>query len=386
MSAHRINVVGAGLAGSLVAIYLARAGYSVHIYEKRSDPRRARSNSARALNLVISKGSIRLLDEAGLSGHIREVALPLKGRMMHSRSGDLRFQAYGKQAGGMPSLLTPEEGGNSMPRAALNALLVQAAENLHGVEVLFEHRVADCDLETGILTVLDPQGRQMTISGDVVIGADGTFSAIRQRMAQLPMFTLHQPRLEYGYKELHIPPGPDGGFLMEKHALHIWPRAGFIMSALPNFGGSFNGNLFLPLSGANSFESLARDADVARFFAENFPDLISLVPRLSAEFLEHSVNPLVAVRCWPWHSTRAVLLGDACHTMYPFSGLGANLALEDCAVLAECIREFSPDWGQAFLAYSTRRRSVIEGLFDASVIVTPLLLACLPEDGVTGKL
>ena len=93
-----------------------------------------------------------------------------------------------------------------MPRAALNALLVQAAENLHGVEVLFEHRVADCDLETGILTVLDPQGRQMTISGDVVIGADGTFSAIRQRMARLPMFTLHQPRLEYGYKELHIPP------------------------------------------------------------------------------------------------------------------------------------------------------------------------------------
>jgi kynurenine 3-monooxygenase len=384
VSIGRINIAGAGLAGCLIAIYLARDGYSVHIYEKRRDVRRTPANSFRSLNLVLSRQSMRLLEEAGLSG-LHELAVPLRGRMMHTRSGNTVFAGYGNGGGDKLSELMPLEGGYSLSRAALNTALLNAAEQ-QGAEIRFEQAVTECDPASGELSLVDGSGIAGKVPGDAILGCDGVSSVVRQTLAKQPGFVERRLELGYGYKELRIPPGPAGSFLIEEHALHLWPRAGFIMSALPDPDGSFNCNLFLPLAGANGFGQLQSPETVQRFFAENCPDMADFVPDLAAQFLGRPVNSLAAMQCWPWCSGKALLLGDACHTLYPFSGLGANLALEDCVRLMKCILQFSPDLERAFLAYSTQRKSTIEGLFERTAVLAPLVLAFLPEEGVTGTL
>jgi len=384
MSSARINIAGAGLAGCLIAIYLARFGCSVHIYEKRPDPRRTAPNPYRSVNLVLSTYSMRLLEEAGLTD-LHALSLPLSGRMMHSRSGAKVFAQYGRRSGDTFSALMPLEGGYSISRAALNAALLNSAEE-HGVQIRFEQVVTGCDSATGELTLNGASGSASNVPGDAVLGCDGVSSIIRGKVAEQAGFIQRRPALGYGYKELRIPPGPAGCFLIEKDALHLWPRAGFIMSALPDPDGSFNCNLFMPLAGANGFEGLQEREDVSRFFAEYFPDMARMVRDLTTQFLERPLHSLAAMHCWPWFSGKALLLGDACHTLYPFSGLGANLALEDCALLMESIRQFSSDLEQAFLLYATDRKSTIERHFETTAVLAPLVLAFLPEEGITGML
>ncbi len=356
----RFTVVGAGLGGTLMAIYLARAGYAVEVYERRGDPRRRQQEAGRSINLAISTRGIESLAEVGLAGEILEAAIPMKGRMMHSPRGELTFQPYGTAAAHVI---------NSVSRVGLNIALLNAALKHPDVRIVFGNRCTGVDLETGTVTLVDAEtGETSTAAGDVVVGADGAFSAVRQQMQKLDRFDYAQAYLEQGYKELTIPPGPAGRFAMEKNALHIWPRGGYMMIALPNRDGSFTCTLFWPLEGANSFAALRNERDVLKYFTDTFPDAVPLMPTLTADYCQNAVSALVSIRCSPWYyRDKAVLLGDACHAVVPFYGQGANAAFEDCAVLNECIVTHAPDREAAFARYHALRKRNTDALADLSM-------------------
>jgi kynurenine 3-monooxygenase len=351
----RFTIVGAGLAGPLLACHLARAGYAVDLYEKRPDPRTGEQDAGRSINLALSVRGIDALREVGLADAVLRDAIPMRGRMIHDRHGRLTFQPYGKD---------DSESINSVSRAGLNVTLLNAAEQYPAVRCHFRQRCTGIDLHTTTLELADEATGQATRPPcERVVGADGVYSAVRAAVQKHGRFDYSQEYLSHGYKELTIPPGPHGEHLLEKHALHIWPRQAFMMIALPNRDGSFTCTLFYPFEGPSSFASLRTDDDVTRLFEAQFPDAVPLMPTLEEDFRNNPTGPLVTVRCRPWHvDGRVVLLGDACHAVVPFLGQGMNAAFEDCTVLGECLKRHAPDWEQAFRAFEARRKEHTDAL------------------------
>jgi kynurenine 3-monooxygenase len=355
-----ILISGAGLGGSLMAIYLARAGHDVRVYERRDDPRAAARDRGRSINLAISTRGVHALSQVGLAEDVLSTAVPMRGRMIHDPAGRTRFQPYGTRK---------DQVINSVSRLGLNIALLDVAEREPDVQLVFGQRCVDVDLDAARLVLEETAtGTQSTVEGDRIIGADGAFSAVRGRMERLERFDYQQNYLEHGYKELTIPAGPGGKFLMEPNALHIWPRGGYMMIALPNADGTFTCTLFWPFEGENSFAVL-RDGDaVLDHFRRNFPDAVPLMPALREEYFANPVSSLVTVRTRPWYyRDRVVLLGDACHAVVPFYGQGANAAFEDCVVLDECIRKHAPNWGTAFATYDRQRRRHVNTLADLAI-------------------
>jgi kynurenine 3-monooxygenase len=351
----RFTIVGAGLAGALMACYLGKAGYRVDLYEKRPDPRGHEQAGGRSINLAISVRGIHALREVGLADEVLLAAIPMRGRMMHSRTGALSFQPYGKD---------DTESINSVSRAGLNLTLVKAAAGCDSVRLFFQKKCLDVNVNTATLELLD-EATQATsrVAGDILIGADGAYSVVRAQMQKQERFNYQQDYLSHGYKELTIPPGPHGSFRMEKHALHIWPRRSFMMIALPNFDGSFTCTLFCPFEGPNSFATLQAEAEVLRFFREQFPDAVPLMPTLAADFLKNPTGSLVTIRCSPWQlGGKVVLLGDACHAVVPFLGQGMNAAFEDCTILNQCLVQCAPAWETAFRTYEAQRKVHVDTL------------------------
>jgi kynurenine 3-monooxygenase len=344
----RFAVLGAGLGGALLATYLGRAGHRVEVYERRADPRLRQLERGRSINLALSTRGLDALAGVGLAERALAAAVPMRGRMMHSREGRLSFQSY--SADGRQAI-------NSVSRNGLNGLLLDAAEECPGVQLHFGTRCVEVDLDAGAASFANERDERTRIEGAVLVGADGAFSVLRRAMLKLDCFDYSQSYLEHGYKELAIPAGPGGGHALEPHALHIWPRGAFMMIALPNSDGSFTGTLFWPLEGPHSFAGLRTADQVRRFFAETFPDAAPLIPHLAEEYFGNPTGTLVTVRCRPWHlDGRAVLIGDAAHAIVPFYGQGANAAFEDCVVLSECVSKHGPDLAGAFAEFEARRR------------------------------
>jgi kynurenine 3-monooxygenase len=355
----KVTVVGSGLAGTLMACYLGRSGFPVDLYEKRPDPRSTGGEHGRSINLALSVRGIHALREVGVADEVLASAIAMPGRMIHDLDGHLHFQPYGKD---------PSKAIHSVSRNGLNVALINAAERCPAVRVFFAHRCTDIDLPTATLDLADAQGQSLRVPCELVLGADGAFSAVRARMQKQERFDYSQEYLSHGYKELTIPPGPGGSFLLEKHALHIWPRHSFMLIALPNADASFTCTLFFPFEGPLSFASLRTPDDVSRFFREQFPDVAALMPQLAEEFFAHPTGPLVTIRCRPWHSDgRVALIGDACHAVVPFLGQGMNAAFEDCTVLHRCLTELAPDWRAAFESYERRRKRHTDTLADLAV-------------------
>lgn len=356
----QFTIVGAGLAGTLLAGILGKAGYRVDLYEKRPDPRIVEPPPGRSINLALSLRGLHALREVGLAEEALRNAIPLRGRMMHARDGTLSFQPYGKD---------DSESINSISRAGLNLLLVNAAARYPGVRLFFRQRCTGIDLQTAAIDVLDESsGQTRHVPCNVVIGADGAYSTVRYKMQTLERFNYQQDYLNYGYKELTMPPQTGGGHRMEKHALHIWPRQSFMMIALPNLDGSFTCTLFWPYQGPSSFAALAAESDVRRFFNEQFPDALALMPQLVEQYQKNPLGPLLTVRCAPWHAGgKIVLLGDAAHAVVPFLGQGMNAAFEDCTVLAECLAAHPGDCMAAFSAFEVRRKVNTDTLADLAL-------------------
>jgi kynurenine 3-monooxygenase len=358
--AKSITIVGAGLGGSLMAVFLGRAGHRVRVFERRPDPRKAAGGRGRSINLAISTRGIEALKRVGLEQKLLEVAVPMRGRMVHAVDGRLTFQPYGHESHHVI---------HSVSRAGLNRLLVETAEAMPDVEVCFGQRCVDVDLERGMATFADiDTAVASTATADLVIGGDGAFSEVRLAMQKTDRFEYAQTFLPHGYKELVIPPAGDGGFRMEPNALHIWPRGGFMMIALPNVDGSYTCTCFWPFTGDNSFAALASREEVRSYFTKTFPDAVPLMPTLEEDFLLNAVGSLVTVRCAPWrYKDRAVLLGDAAHAIVPFYGQGANAAFEDCIVLDECLRAAPDDTAEALRNYERHRKRHADALADLAI-------------------
>jgi kynurenine 3-monooxygenase len=354
MSETPIAIVGAGLAGALFACYLGRAGKRVDVYEKRSDPRVGPSERGRSINLALSVRGIHALREIGLADDVLKQSVLMRGRMIHARDGMLTFQPYGKD---------DSEALNSVSRAGLNRLLIDAAARYESVRLFFDHKCTAADAHEGIVEFAN----KPRVKAELIIATDGAYSTVRSALQRHEGFNYSQEYLTHGYKELTIPAGPNGSWLMEKHALHIWPRGSFMMIALPNLDGSFTVTLFWPFEGPNSFAALNTEADVLSFFKDQFADAVPLIPALSEEFIHNSTGSLVTIRCQPWHVGKVILVGDACHAVVPFLGQGMNAAFEDCTVLHECLQDAKWDWQAAAKLYESMRKVHTDTLADLCV-------------------
>lgn len=352
-------LVGSGLAGGLLAAYLGRGGHDVELYERRSDPREGNLVGGRSINLALSTRGIHALEQLGIADEVLRHAIPMPGRMIHDKSGELHFSPYDRD---------PRKHINSIGRAALNTTVIEAALRHPNVRVFFNHRCTGVDLDTTAADLVD-SFQPVTARGDAIIGVDGAFSAVRQSMQkQIPNFQYDESYLAHGYKELAIPPAADGAWRMEKNALHIWPRKSFMMIALPNPDGSFTCTLFWEFKGPRSFETTTADDEVRRFFEEEFPDAVALMPTLLEDFRQNPTGSLVTIRCAPWfYQDKVALLGDAAHAVVPFYGQGMNAAFEDCVVLDECLAGFPNDRARAFAEYFQRRKENADALADLAV-------------------
>ena len=364
-------LIGSGLAGGLLAAYLGRRGYDVDLYERRADPREGNIIGGRSINLALSTRGIHALEQLGVADEVLQHAIPMRGRMIHDKPGNLHFAPYD---------VDPNKHINSIGRAALNTAVIEAAQRYPNVRVHFSHRCTDVDLDSGTAELVDssveagvspadPVRQVIEVSADAIIGVDGAFSAVRQSMhKKLADFEYDESYLAHGYKELTIPPALDGSWRMEKEALHIWPRKSFMMIALPNPDGSFTCTLFWEFEGPRSFASTKTDDDVRRFFDEEFPDAVPLMPALLEDFKNNPTGSLVTIRCAPWyHKDKVALVGDAAHAVVPFYGQGMNAAFEDCVVLDECLAEFPDNRERAFAEYFARRKENADALADLAV-------------------
>ena len=366
-------LIGSGLAGGLLAAYLGRRGYEVDLYERRSDPREGNIVGGRSINLAISTRGIHALEQIGMAEEALQHAIPMRGRMIHHKAGELHFSPYD---------VDPKKCINSLGRASLNTTVIEAAQRYPNVRVYFNHKCTGVDIHSATVHLVRetaaraPQLRggdasiaEITARGNAVIGVDGAFSAVRKSMQnRIAGFQYDESYLAHGYKELTIPPGPDGSWPMEKNALHIWPRKSFMMIALPNPDGSFTCTLFWEFEGPRSFATVKTDDDVRRFFKEEFSDAVPLMPNLLDDFLNNPTGSLVTVRCSPWfYRDKICLVGDAAHAVVPFYGQGMNAAFEDCVVLDECLEKFPENRERAFTEYFRRRKENADALADLAI-------------------
>jgi len=346
-AAEHVNIIGAGLAGSLLAILLARRGLRVTVYEKRADPRRAVVDSGRSINLALAARGIRGLERAGVFDRVMPLTIPMRGRLVHEHDGRAELQMYG---------VRPEEVIHSVSRGALNRVLVEAADEFESVELRFEQTALGLDEGGHAVRLRDEStGRVHTADAVPTIATDGGGSALRHALEARGIARVREELLDHDYKELTIP-AVDGGHVLEPNALHIWPRVGFMLIALPNLDGSFTATLFLAKRGANGFEQLKTPADVAAFFAREFPSARALMPDLDHEFFENPQGLLGTVYTDGWHAGGDVLLlGDAAHAIVPFHGQGMNCAFEDCVELDRMLGE-SRDWASVFARFERERK------------------------------
>jgi len=353
-------IVGGGPGGALAANYLGRAGYPVEVYEMRDDLRTSEAPGGRSINLALSHRGICALERVGLAEAVLATAVPMPGRMIHALDGGTTFQPYGKD---------PSHAINSVSRAGLNRMLIEAADRCDSVSLFFDRKCTGVDLDARTIELTDTRtGERTTAAGDILLSADGAFSIVRRAMQKRDRFNYCQEYLEHGYKELTIPAAPDGSHRIEKKALHIWPRRSFMMIALPNEDGSFTCTLFWPFEGPHGFDQVKTEEDLLAVFREYFPDAIEHMPTLAEDYFANPVASLATIRCSPWYlEDRLVMLGDACHAIVPFYGQGMNAAFEDMLVLDECMEKHKPAWERAFKAYYDLRKEHVDVLANMAV-------------------
>jgi kynurenine 3-monooxygenase len=352
---QKIAIVGSGLVGSLLAIYLKKEGHTVHIYDRSPDIRTIQF-SGRSINLAMSHRGWKALDGAGVGDKVRDIAIAMEKRAIHI-GNQLHFQHYGLSG----------ECIYSISRGVLNRKMIDLAEEA-GAEFFFEQKIWDVTLADATLHIGETErGEWEELKYDMVFGADGAFSRIRHRMQRQSMFNYSQDFLNTGYKELHIPANADGSYKLDKHSLHIWPRGKYMLIALPNLDGSFTCTLFMPFEGENSFASLSDMPKVTAFFKENLPDTVDVIPDLAEDFFKNPTSTLVTMKCFPWtYEDKIALIGDAAHAIVPFYGQGMNAGFEDITILHELMQEHGDNWKAIFRDYETSRKPNADAIAELS--------------------
>ena len=362
MASHVI-ITGAGLCGTLLALQMASRGHKVTLLEKRGDLRKEAMSAGRSINLALSDRGLAALDLVGLKQKALDISIPMLGRMVHIK-------------GGGTTMLLPYSGREgeyiqSISRPGLNALLLDAASAHPSIRILFNHGVQFADVvKARVMGTNGETSELFDYTGDILIGTDGAGSEVRNGFMQIGSnirFNYSLQWLDHGYKELEIPAGPNKTWLIEKNALHIWPRQRFMVIALPNLDGSFTVTLFLAYDGTPGFNHLQTDEEILSFFNEEFPDLVSLMPDLVKDFKLHPTGALGTVKCGPWFTERSLLMGDAAHAVVPFYGQGMNCAMEDVLKLNKCLDEANENWPLAFDTYFAHRKKDADAIADLAV-------------------
>ena len=355
-----ITIVGGGLVGSLLAIFLAKRGHVVSVYERRPDPRRTDVYAGRSINLVVSHRGWTALRAAGVEDAVQAITVPVHARMTHDREGNLNRVPYS----------IDNKAIWSVSRGELNRRLLAEAEKLPNVKLFFDHRCLDVDLEHATCD-FDHNGHKVEVKADLVFGADGAFSAVRSKMV-LGRFSYSQEYIEHDYKEVAFPANPDGTPKMDPHCLHIWPRRWFMLMGLANQDGGFTGTLFMPhhaTAQSPGFDTVQGEQAVRRFFAEQFPDVQPMVPDVVEQYLRNPQSTLVIIRCAPWQiNGKVALIGDAAHAIVPFYGEGMNAGYEDCKVLNDLLNEHGDDnWSEVLHRYAAARKPNGDAIADLSL-------------------
>ena len=352
----KIAIVGSGLVGTLLAIYLKKNGHIVHVFDRSKDIRTV-DFSGRSINLAMSHRGWKALNGIGIADQVQNIGIPMNKRAIHLPNQELKYQPYGLN----------NESIFSISRGGLNKLMIDIAEK-EGVVFKFETRIWDVDLDTATLYPGETENGSWTaLPYDMVFGADGAFSRIRHRMQRQNRFNYKQFFLNTGYKELHIPANSDGTHKLDKNSFHIWPRGEFMLIALPNLDGTFTCTLFMPFEGDFSFEKLSTEGLVQTFFAEYFPDTLSVIPDLVKDFFKNPTSSLVTMQCYPWvYKDKVALIGDAAHAIVPFYGQGMNAGFEDVTILAELIDMYKNDWNKVLDEYQKSRKPNADAIAELS--------------------
>lgn len=355
---EKINIIGGGLSGTLCAIYLAKRGFEINLFERRADMRKNRISAGKSINLALSTRGLNALEKVGLDQEILADAIPMYGRMMHSKTGELSSHPYGKHGQAI----------NSVSRGRLNIRLLELADEFPNITLHFNTKCTDVNVDEGLAYFEMEDGSIQTHKSDRIIGTDGAFAATRARLQINDRFDYQQFYLPVGYKELEIPALPGGIFGMEKNALHIWPRGAFMMIALPNPTGDFTCTLFLPFEGEKSFANLKTPDQVQQFFSTEFPDALPMMPTLVDDFFRNPTSSLVTVRCFPWViKDKIALMGDAAHAVVPFYGQGMNCSFEDVVVMDECIEKHGNNWTATFEDYQRLRKPNADAISELAI-------------------
>ncbi len=358
-----ILIIGAGLCGSLLALRMAQRGYTIKLVEKRPDLRKIEQDAGRSINLALSDRGLKALRLAGVEDQAKELCIPMTGRMIHDKEGNTFLSPYSGRE---------DEYINSISRPGLNMLLLDEAEKMPNVEIIFNKGCENVDLEKGSATFYDYETKErVTYSGDIVLGTDGAGSAVRKSLFEHKkfLFSFSQQWLTHGYKEITIPATEDGGYRTHKGALHIWPRGEDMLIALPNLDGSFTVTLFLPYANSDyGFDNLTTAEKVLEYFNKEYPDAVALMPNLVEEFFENPTGPLGTIKCSPWSSYgKTLVMGDAAHAIVPFYGQGMNASFEDVVVFDEVLDQHEGDWDTVFKAYENVRKKDTDAIADLAV-------------------
>ncbi len=341
-----IHILGAGLVGSLLGIYLAKQGYQIDIYERRPDIRKTGYEAGRSINLALSDRGLRGLAGVGLADKVQNIGIPMTHRAMHDTKGNITTQLYGKNGQCI----------YAVSRGKLNEFLIEEVDKFDNVTLNFEQRCTDVNLPKSTFELHHiVSGEVKNVKADVLLGSDGAFSALRTALTKTDRFNYSQKYLAHAYKELTIP-AKDGKHQLATNALHIWPRNSFMLIALPNLDGSFTCTLFLSFEGAISFKNLDTETEVENFFQEFFPDVRALIPNLTEEFFSNPTASLVTIQTNPWvFGDNIALIGDAAHAMVPFYGQGMNCGFEDCYVLNQILEQENQNWAKTLHSYQAQR-------------------------------
>ena len=342
-----------------MSIYLGRRGYKVEVYDKLPDIRNASIPAGRSINLALANRGIRALQQVGIMDKVEQLLIPMKGRMLHDVEGKLTLQPYGQK---------PEEVIYSVSRAGLVSLLRDEAEATGNVTFNFQHKLVNIDPEQKTINIKNEQtDEEQRHSYEVLLGADGAGSKTRRTLEQLGVQGFSSDLLEHSYKELTIPAGASNPFQTEKEALHIWPRGGYMLIALPNLDGSFTVTLFMPNKGPVSFEAFKDKAQVEAFFKEQFSDVLELIPSLADDYFTNPTGVLGTVRSEHWNYKDILLFGDASHAIVPFHGQGMNCGFEDCSELNRLLNKHADDWSSIINEFSEVRRDNANAIADMAL-------------------
>jgi kynurenine 3-monooxygenase len=356
----KVIIIGAGLVGSLWAVYLSRAGYTATIYERRSDIRKADISAGKSINLALSTRGWKALDAVGVGDEIRKMAIPMYGRTMHDTEGKLTYQPYGEEGQAI----------YSVSRGGVNAKMMDIAEEQGNATIHYNEECTNVDLKKGVVYLRNSEtGKLSEAKADLIFGADGAFSAVRYNAMQpSTRFNFSQTFIADGYREILLPADANGDYQLDKNSLHIWPRGRFMLIGLANEDGSFTCTLFMPFEGdKNAFDNLDSKEKVNDFFKSTFPDFYDMMPNIADAWGDHPLSSLAIMRCEPWAIGKTALMGDAAHATVPFYGQGMNSGFEDCTVLSDLMKKHNENWDLIFDEYNKTRKADGDAVQDLSI-------------------